>query len=626
MELKRMSLVLFILGNVAAAIALSGADKTTGENLDCTNDLTEMSCDFEAQNCTEYSLTLRNNEGHGEEHCSFKQCNNGRCCCSTKMILILGETHKATVWKGDENMGSKTISVTDSTKPRVPTITSVKESNGNFQVKWKTNMEGIVNESLMANVTYHIKGETEKVSESVRPTIVDGLSYYEIAGRRLHPSTTYVVSVKSYLNWSGLYSDGSEEWEFTTPVSSDGSSDLLAIIVSLSLAAVIISGAIYGCYVKFKAMWWDTVTKCPNPKLLNMHPSDHEVLKPLEPVMSTVCVEPLVSEDSNPWSKESLTDTSSGSSRESSGFSTGSSSLSYANTDSAMIKASVQDALGKAFANISPISPFNPLTDSGLFSTSSNLCEVRADDLSSGSSGIDNKTYSIIIPSLPHQIMADSSEVQTQAKMPCDSAYHPSEGDTVTSADQQLPPCLLVNLAPVVSSSMPTDMSYQQCNADSARFSHAEDSSLSSFSSGTNTTASCNPTSRVEAWSEHSDAVVSGATNLNGKIEEAIVCDENPCYFPTVDDDYQAFQTLVEQPDISLSIKQSDEEEEHLHKCPEESFTMTPQSFHSTDVPDFTDTVKGDFCLSELQRPFLPCLTSTNQSMPVITESGYQSV
>lgn len=50
-------------------------------------------------------------------------------------------------------------------KPRAPTIISVDESNGNFGLKWKTNLEN--KPSLIpevdANVTYYKKGDTKKV-------------------------------------------------------------------------------------------------------------------------------------------------------------------------------------------------------------------------------------------------------------------------------------------------------------------------------------------------------------------------------------------------------------------------------------------------------------------------------
>ncbi|XP_076577510.1 uncharacterized protein LOC143314377 [Chaetodon auriga] len=629
MELNRRVVVLLLVGNLAAAFAFSEVNNTVGQNLECTNDLDVMFCDFEAQNCAEYKLTLLSNDGYGEVHCIVKQCDSGRCCCSAEMTLVNGETHTAVVWKGGESMGSKVISIRKSVKPRVPTITSVKESNGNFQVMWKTNMEGSFSDNLAFNVTYRKEGDTEKVSDFVRPTKYEGFNYYEILGERLEPSTTYMVSVMSYTDWSGRFSNSSEEVEFTTPASRH--SLISAVIVALSAAAAVISAAIYGCYVKLKAKWWDPVAYCPNPKLLNMHPSKQEVLKPVAPAISSMCVEPLVPDDSKPWSKGSLTDSSSGSHQQSSGISTGSSCLSYANTEPVDIIAEVQDAIGKVFPNLSPVSHLttNPLTglnkDGGLFSAPHDFCGVRADGMSSGSSGFDNKTYSILIPSFPHQITADGSEVQTQPEILCSTAYQPSEGDVVICADQQVPACPLAAFPPVVSSLMPTDMSYQQCNADSGRFSYAEDSSLSSMSSGTNTLASCDPVSRVEAGRESSDELTGRATKLNVENEEATVCDENPCYgcapagshsFPLVDDDYQAFQNLVEQSDILFSGRRSGEEEEHLSKYPEGSFTKMPHIFFS---PGFTNNVQGE------QTPFLS-LISVPQSMPVITDSGYQSV
>ncbi|XP_051236526.1 uncharacterized protein LOC127352297 isoform X6 [Dicentrarchus labrax] len=634
MELKRpvgdRVCLLLILGHIATAVTLSaGSNNTISQNLDCTNDFENlMFCQFEAQNCTEYHLTVLDTDNK-EVNCTFKQCDSGQCCCSLQMLIIYERSHMATLWKGGESMGSKIINITDGIKPKPPTITSVKESNGNFKVMWKTNMDGYFSETLTANVTYRKKGDTEMVSEKVTPTIVDGLNYHEILGRHLEPSTTYVVSVKSFTNWSNRFSDSSNEMEFTTPASPP---NLTVVISSLSIAAVIITVAMYGCYAKLKAKWQDNVGKYPN--LFNLQRSEQEVLKPVETVISTVYVELPDPDDTKAWWKGSLRDISTGSPQQSSGISTGSSCLSYANTEPADIIARVQDALGKAFPNISPISPLTTIPipesnkDSDLFSAPYNLCGVRADDMSSGSSVFENKTYSILIPSFLQQITTDSSEDQPQAKMPCDSGYHPSEGDIVISADQKVPACPLVSLSPAVSALMPTDMSYQQCTADSGRFSYAEDSSSSSISGGTNTIASCDPVSKVEGGCESSDEAVGGAAKLNGKTEE------NPCYgcvppgshrFPPVEDDYQSFQNLVDQPDILFPEKRGGEEEEHLSKYPEESFVKMPQSFFSPVVPSSINNVQAGQCLSELQRPFIS-LISADQSMPVITDGGYQSV
>ncbi|XP_068587140.1 uncharacterized protein [Cebidichthys violaceus] len=618
----RISFVLLILGNIATALS--------DQNLVCTNDYTTgFVCHFEAQNCTEYSLTLQFNNHNEAGSSTFTQCDIGQCCCFVAMTLILGETHGATVRKGDKIIESININVTHSLKPNTPTIRSVTESNGNFQVMWDTHMIKHIRTELRHYLTYHKKGE-EKEPILVTPTTINEWNSYEILGQHLDPSTTYVVSVKTYTDISDKFSDSSEEVEFTTSMSPLALS--LAIITSLSFAAVIFTGVIYICYVKLKTKWWDTVAKCPNPKLGVIHSSKPKVLEPGTIVISPACVEPLVPDDSKQWSKGSLGDISSGSLQQSSGISTGSSCLSYANTEPADIIACVDNALRKVFANIGPLSPLTTKElnkDSGLLSSPYNPCDVQADDMNCWSSGFDNKTYSIVIPSCPHQILTDSSEVQTPAEMLCDSAYHPSAGDIVTCVNPQAPACPLVNSLPGVPSIMPMDMSYQQCNADSGGFSYAEDSSLSAVSSGTSTIGSCDSVSRVEANCESSEEVVCGATKQHGNTEGAAICDENPCHgrvpagsysFPPVDDDYQPFQKLVEQPDILFSEERSDEKEEHSSKYTEELLTKMPQSFLCSN-----NNVQGGQCLSELQRPFL-CLIPADQSMPLTSDIGYQSV
>ncbi|XP_060897023.1 uncharacterized protein LOC132976219 [Labrus mixtus] len=618
----RNTFVLLILGNIATVISLYG------QSLDCTNDFEEfLFCSFGGENCTEYNMTLKWDKWYGEKGCIFRQCHVGQCCCSVQMnYFVINNKHTATVWKNGKSIETKTINVTDSIKPKTPTIISVDESNGNYQVMWLTNtdQESILTKSLTAEVTYYERGCTDKVSVKVNQTADGGRNYYEIQGRLLNSSTTYVVSVKSFIDWSGKYSDSSNEWEFTTSVSS--STLFLAIIFGLSVAAVLISGVIYGCYVKIKNKWLDIVAKFPNPKLLDVHSSKQEVLKPVRPIISSVCVEPF-SDDSKPWLKDSLKDFSSGSNQQSSGISTGSSYLSYANTEPADIIAEVQEALRKTFANICPILPLTTslLTDSnknsGLLCDPHSPCDVKAEDMSSGSSAFLNITYSLLIPHCPAQIKTDITDVQTQNEMLCESAYCPSEGVTVISY-QEAPACPLISLTSEVSSLLPTDMSYQPCNADSGGFSYAEDSGSSAFSSGRDTAASCDPGSRVKAACEILE---------NENPEQVTVCDENPCYnsmpagsqsFPPVDCDYQPFQNLVEQPCILLSEKRSDEKEEHLAKQPQEAFITMPQTLLNPVVAGPTSNGR---CLSELQRPFLS-LSSADQFTPVITDSGYHCV
>ncbi|XP_041636795.1 uncharacterized protein LOC121505483, partial [Cheilinus undulatus] len=340
-----------------------------------------------------------------------------------------------------------------------------------------------------------------------------------IQGRLLEPRTTYVVSVRSYTAWSNKFSDSSNEWEFTTPISLDTP----FIIINLCVAVVLISGVIYGCYIILRSKWWDTVQKCPNPKLLDVHPSEQKFLKPVPPIFSSVCVEPL-SDDRRLWFKHPLRDSSDGSLQQSSGIGSGSSCLCDANSEPADIISEVQDATRKALSKIIPTSPLTTglMTDfpqdSSLLCAPHNLCDVQDEDMSPGLSAFLNKTFSIPIPGDPVQTATDISEVQIE--MPCETAYRPSEGATVVSTYQQAAPYPPITLP---FSLIPTDISYQSCNTDSGTYTF-QHSGISYVSSGTNTTPSCDPVCRVEAACEGFE---------NGKIDaEAIVSDENPCSVP----------------------------------------------------------------------------------------------
>ncbi|XP_033972910.1 uncharacterized protein LOC117471795 isoform X2 [Trematomus bernacchii] len=619
----RMPFVLFILGNIATALS--------GLTLNCTNDYDEfMFCQLEAQNCTEYRMILQNDSWKNKQNrCAFEQCDAGPCCCSIQMTLVKGETHTATVWKRNKTMESKIINVIETIKPKTPTIVSVKESNGNFQVKWKTNYDHTswFSNSLNAIVTYHKKGDKEEHSKSFKPSQLDGDYYYEILGGPLEPNTKYEVSVKSVTN--NKFSDSSKEGEFTTlAVNKDKTLPAVALIISLSVAAVLISVAMYGCYIKLKTKWSDIVAKCPNPKLLLLHSSEQEVLKPAPPILSSVWVDSPDPEDST-WSEGSMKDISSGSPQQSNGISTGSSCLSYAKVEPTDIIARVQDALCLAFPDIRPMSPLttNLLTEPnknfGLPSSPYKPFGVRADDTSIGSYCFDNQTYCSLLPNF------DGSDVK--AEILCDSEYLHSSGDIVPRVDQQALACPLFKLPPGDSALMPIDMSYQQNNADSWGVSHAEDSSLSSGSSGTNTNASCDHVSGVKSDGEGFDEAVHDATKLLEKTEGVIICDENPFYggvpaglqsLLPVYDDYQPFQSLVEQPGHLFTEEKRGEKEEHVNTYPEESFPKMPQSFLGPLASGFINNVQ---CPSTLQTQFLSVIPA-DQSMPIITDSGYHSV
>ncbi|TNN55872.1 hypothetical protein EYF80_033950 [Liparis tanakae] len=576
----RISLVLLVLWNIATTLS--------GKNLHCTNDFSEtFICHIEAPNCTEYNLTLRSTNWNEERKGTFTQCDVRQCCCSVEeMTLILTDTYNVTVWKGGESMESKIISVTESIKTKPPKIVSVRESNGNFHVKWKPNIEAGFRDSLTANVTYHKKGDTEKVTVSVKPMTVNGLNNFEILGRNLEPSTTYAVSVSSYTPFSGEYSDSSEEWEFTS---------------------IIITAVIFVCFVKLKTKWWDSVVKSQNPKFYVIHPSEQKILKPgTIDFFSIAYVEPLVPDENKLWSKDSSRDTSGGSRERSGGASLSSSTFSYANTEPPDIKACVEDALNKVFGNIGALSHLTAKAlnkDGGLLSSPDTPRGVRANDAGCGSDFI-NKTYSILLPGC--QTVTGGSEVQTRADLLCESTYHP----IVTSVDPQAP--ALVNSPPGVLS---TDMSYRPCNADSVGFPSAGDSGSPAVSSGADTMASCDPVSGVEAGRPSAEE----ATEPRGKAEGETAAGEKPagpCSFPPMDDDYQPFQSVVERPDVWFSRERSDENEEHLKVNPEGLFTQMDQS-----IPCSNHNVQG----GRRQMPFL-LLMSADQSTPTVSDVGYQSV
>uniref|UniRef100_UPI003AAB8B48 uncharacterized protein n=1 Tax=Centroberyx gerrardi TaxID=166262 RepID=UPI003AAB8B48 len=673
---KGMSFILLlILGNMLS-VTPSGLEK----DLYCTNDYVDtMFCHFkptsDQPDCTEYSLNLTGNILEKPKvHCNFKRREgfSGACCCSIKMIFVLGETHTATLLKGGQELKSKIISIKDSIKPKTPTVKVEETENGNFRVTWKTNYKATtLNDDITSTVTYGKKGEEK--TDMVHKVVGTATSSV-ILRKDLQPSTAYVVSVKTFASFSKHSSDSSEECEFTTLFTSKtqtihvrvGKTCLksllrvltltlfyvhftadfdifLAVIISLSFAAVIITSVVFGCYVRFKAKWWDKIAECPNPTLLNMLPGEQKLLQPLQTHFSSIYVDLSVLNDGKPWSKCSLTDTSSESYQQSSGINTGSSSLGYANTLPADIITNVQEALCKALPQLALMSSVtnSSLTeshkDNGLLSTAYSPCSVTQDDLNSpGSSSFDNKTYSILIPS-SQQITSGSSENHMQPVVSCDPAYLPSEGDILRNAcpDQQVPACLVTGqqdavLPLVVSSCMQTDFSYQPCNA--------EDSGLTSVSSGISTSASSDLVSRVEAGCESFDEAVSGATNPTETtqdvyIEKAPICDENPCYgslpapshsFPLVDDDYQAFQSLVKQPNVLFPDQSSGEQ---LGKYPEEFSSKTAQSSLGTALPDLQIySAQGGQCPPpDLERPLLSLL-STDHSELVIIDSGYQCV
>lgn len=56
---------LILITTLIVILFRAGDDNKTGQNLDCTHNCTDMNCQFEAQNCSEYNLILQSNDGYG---------------------------------------------------------------------------------------------------------------------------------------------------------------------------------------------------------------------------------------------------------------------------------------------------------------------------------------------------------------------------------------------------------------------------------------------------------------------------------------------------------------------------------------------------------------------------------
>ncbi|XP_061734865.1 interleukin 4 receptor, tandem duplicate 1 isoform X2 [Nerophis ophidion] len=454
----KMFAVLFLhVGTIATSAALPGV------NFDCTNNGERlMTCNFEAQNCTDYNVSLWSHEG--ERYCLPLQSASGICLCSVDMTLVPDETHLASLQRGGKDVESKNITVKYHIKPNAPSIVSVKESNGNVVVKWQSHINRIsLREDMMTNVTYRKEGDTKEVSEIVRVLTADEPCYLEILGEHLAPSTTYVVTAQNFLERGYQPSDRSEEYRFTSPPSPQRL--LVAVIISLSLVAVIATCATYGCYVKCRAKYWDSVGDYQNSKLLDLNRSEQEVLKPTAPIISSIYVEP-PTDNIKSWSKGSSTE----SLLQSSGISSGPSSLSGTCTDAVDIITGVQVAISKALMNISPmsLSTNHPLTSS-LQPACLGPCN-REHFL--GSYECDNTTtYSSIVPSCPPQMKTEQSQSGTM----CQFEYQDA-GVTSTCPDKQASACEDIALPTMVSSYILTSTFCQQGTRDSGRFSHSDES------------------------------------------------------------------------------------------------------------------------------------------------------
>lgn len=272
-----------------------------------------------------------------------------------------------------------------------------------------------------------------------------------------------------------------------------------------------------------------------------------------------------------------------------------------------------------AFTSLSPPSTRVPqrLSDSGLSSSPSNLC-VRADDVA-GSSGFDNKTYSIILPAFPQQ--EERSEVGMQGQLMCDPAYRGADGD---SDDKQLLEHLLLTSA--LPPLMDTDMGYQ-ATKDSVQVPHVGDPMRSSISSRSSTL--CDSSSGPWLKFDNADR---DAAKIDNSGEMVVFWDGNLLYSGTpagsnsplpVDFSYKTFQSPVE-PSDALRLEQRCSEEQG-NGCPDAPLTAISHHLSHPVVSCCTESVRGGSASPTFQQPFSSLLSASQSTPTIIVDSGYRS-
>ncbi|XP_071241008.1 uncharacterized protein [Salvelinus alpinus] len=408
------------------------------------------------------------------------------------MQLTIGEKFNATLWNSGKRLNSKVLCIKCSIKPKTPTVQEVKPTeNGNFLVKWKTNYPDNAPflKVLIAELSYRKKGETDEVSKN------DSTTSYELLGRDLEPNTIYALKVRTYTDWSGRFSDWSEELEFTNPASSR--KVLQIVIVFSCIAVIIITSALFWCSVRLKTKLWDNIPKCSNPDLLYMVPGVPKVLSPPKILLSSIYVDASkMDTEEKTWTNPSIVDGSSG--RGSGSELDTSSSLGHAHKCSmspepsnVQIISHLQEALSKVFPSLVPLdgNPQSlllapPMTDDG---TEMNCPESNRDigvcssdynplhfmsesGVSCGSSCYNNITYSPSVPlnSLQELTTSKTSSFPTQPLLFCNSSYHSGEAEVFKNGHPQL---FLgtgqqdLNLSTNCATFLQTDFSYHPCEA-----------------------------------------------------------------------------------------------------------------------------------------------------------------
>ncbi|KAK0156334.1 hypothetical protein N1851_000371 [Merluccius polli] len=335
----------------------------------------------------------------------------------------------------------------------------------------------------------------------------------------------------------------------------------VAVILSLCVAAIVITSFLYLLYTQFKEKWWDNVGKYKNSTLLLMVPRKHQVLMPQKTALCSVYI------DSCKEDKDDERDSSrGGNSHQSAGADSVSSSLGCTEKVSVDIISNVEDAMRRALPQFLLLPTPAPWLDIAHSNASYNPVVLSE-------SGYNP---SMLRGALHHPI--PDSEVPifqlTGQRQPLVSRLHSSHQSwNADSGSSSTTIALQVNL------------SYSSAPSDTTSTSILSDFGSSVYGVG----------SKGELQSENLNESLLGqaadpssmSEHVYGEEELSVkVCDLNPweasgpapaCSLVPVDDDYQGFQSVVRRPGLLIPEASSSSPRDWLDGLPETLVTGMPQ-------------------------------------------------
>ncbi|XP_059923126.1 uncharacterized protein LOC132469216 [Gadus macrocephalus] len=551
-----------------------------GLNFHCDNDFDRlMTCAFnpppDDPSCAEYTLNTR---VEGSQRYTERNCNlisdpvrTGRCSCSLDINgFNVGDNYTTTLRKAGALVESKYISAYDNIKPKAPILTSVTREKGNYLVAWDTKYND-PSFDLMVWLNYRKEGENGTEVD------VSFMESYEILGKSLEPSTEYLVSVQSY---SVFYSERSGDLTFTTPVSP--TSIAVAVIVSLCVAAFIITSFLYLFCTRLKESWWDSVGDYKNSTLLFMVAGDHKVLMPQKTPLSSVYVEACKEDE---FEEKPLD--SGGNSLQSTRAESVSSSLGYSQKVSIDLISDVEEAMRMAFPQLST-APCH------IVAHSNNGYNPVAG--TSSPSVFENMTYSMSSSGTQGLYAANPPAVLSE------SFYKPSMlwgGVHNPFPDSQVPIFQLTGQRqPFDPSHMKTDLSYQSWNAESGSSTQSEalqvDLSYSCSPSDTTSSSDLHGFGSSQSGDNLKESLLVREADRSSMMERVSVEDKpsfnvwvsNPsevscpspaCSLVSLDDDFQEFQSMMKRPGVLIPTANDSRPRGRPDKLPETPYTGMPQ-------------------------------------------------